>query len=163
VVLACASLAAAEVGPFAPWRSVSDTNLCVQPASITFGAPLLVKPCDPRNLAQRWSWIRDGNSIYRLQNGAPSAQPMCAWVPDGGPINNEDISLDECSLSDGSGTPVSNAQFDSGTPLPNAVSLESHIHFTATNHCVDIIFGTNLITKTCNSATLTQKWLVGFV
>ncbi|KAJ7278513.1 hypothetical protein C8J57DRAFT_1713313 [Mycena rebaudengoi] len=147
VLLACASLTATvDVGPFTPWRSVSNSGLCVQPVSPSDGSPLVVRACDGNNLSQKWSWLRDGNTIYRLQNGASAIPPT--------------VKLGECTNSDGSGRTVSNAQFDSVTPLPNVVQLKSHIHFITTNGCVDIV-NSNVVMETCNPTSLTQKWIVG--
>ncbi|KAJ6541223.1 hypothetical protein DFH09DRAFT_51494 [Mycena vulgaris] len=159
VLLACASLTTAiEVGPFAPWRSVANSNLCVQPVNIADGAPLVVRTCDATSLLQLWSWLRDDTTIYRLQNGGtPNA---CAWIDDGGPFNGETVRLGECTNSDGSGRTVSNAQWDSVTPLPNVVQLKSHIHFSTTNGCIDIV-NSNLVTEGCNPSSLSQKWIVG--
>jgi hypothetical protein len=123
------------------------------------GSPLVVRACDGNNLSQKRSWLRDGNTIYRLQNGA-WAIPLCAWIDDGGPTNGQTVKLGECTNSDGSGRTVSNAQFDSVTPLPNVVQLKSHIHFTTTNGCVDIV-NSNVVMETCNPTSLTQKWIVG--
>jgi hypothetical protein len=132
----------------------------VQPVNAVFFSELVVRACDPNNLAQKWSWLKDGTNIYRLQNGASGAQPLCAWVDDGGPFNGQAVTLNECTLSDGSGKTVSNAQFDSGTALPNVVQLKSHIHFATTNGCVDIRSG--IVRMNTCSTSLTQKWIVGF-
>ncbi|KAJ6585665.1 hypothetical protein B0H19DRAFT_1059865 [Mycena capillaripes] len=160
VLLACASVTAGiNVGQFAPWRSVGNTNLCVTPSTNAFGAGLVVKACDATNLSQLWVWLQDGTNIYRLQNaGVPNT---CAWIFDGGPLNGDQLVLDECTLSDGSGNTVSNAQWDAGTSLPNVVQLRSHIHFsTVAGSCVDIV-NSNVVMEGCNSASLTQKWIVG--
>ncbi|KAF7354024.1 hypothetical protein MVEN_01089200 [Mycena venus] len=158
VFLACAGLAVGvDVGPFTPWRSVSNSNLCVVPSSTANGASLVVKACDG-SLLQLWSWLKDGTNIYRLQNGGtPNA---CAWINDGGPFNGQHVIIGECTLSDGSGNTVSNAQWDSGTGLPNVVQLKSHIHFSTTSSCIDIV-NSNVVMEGCNSASLTQKWIVG--
>ncbi|KAJ6546065.1 hypothetical protein DFH09DRAFT_1171906 [Mycena vulgaris] len=132
VLLACASLTTAvEVGPFFPWRSVTNSNLCVQPVNTADGAPL---------------------------NGGTSN--ACAWIDDGGPFNGETVRLGECTNSNGSGKTVNNAQWDSVTPLPNVVQLKSHIHFNTTNGCIDIV-NSNVVTEGCNASSLSQKWIVG--
>ncbi|KAJ7244829.1 hypothetical protein C8J57DRAFT_1524622 [Mycena rebaudengoi] len=158
VLLACTSLQGGvqAVASFTPWRSISNTTLCVQTVSPANGSPLVVSACDPTNLSQLWSWIPDGGTIYRLQN-ADSAFPLCAWI-DGGPTNNQTVKLGECIEE--SAVPISNFLWDSGAPLPSVVQLRSHFHFTMTNSCIDIV-GSNVVMQVCNTASLSQKWIGG--
>lgn len=158
MLLACAGFTGGiDAGPFDPWRSVTNTTLCVQPSNTTNGTPLAVRPCDPTNPLQLWSWLRDGNTIYRLQNGGtPNA---CAGIDDGGHFNGQTVKLGDCTLLESSVNAVSNVQWDSVTPLPNVVQLKSLFHFTPTG-CIDII-DSNLIVEVCNPSSLSQKWIVG--
>jgi hypothetical protein len=169
VVLVCATLAVAvgpvpnaDIGPFTLWRSVSNPNNCVQAVSATFGSRLVTKACDAGNALQKWAWLKDATNIYRLQNGA-SAVSLCAWLDDqlGGPGSGQPVHLDECTLSDGSGNTVSNAQWDTGISLPNAVQLRTHIHFRTIDWCIDIV-GTDVEMEKCESGRLEQRWTIGF-
>ncbi|KAJ6585664.1 hypothetical protein B0H19DRAFT_1250453 [Mycena capillaripes] len=157
VLLACASVAAGvNVGQFAPWRSIFNENLCVTPSSNAFGAGLVVKACDSTNLSQLWVWLQDDTTIYRVQNaGVPNT---CAWVNES--TSGQTLTLNECTISDGSGRSVSNAQFNAATSLPNVVQLKSFVRSTTSTTCVDIV-NSNLVMEGCNSASLTQKWIVG--
>ncbi|KAJ7201213.1 hypothetical protein C8J57DRAFT_1543993 [Mycena rebaudengoi] len=158
VFLACTSLQGGVHASFAPWRSVSNTSLCVQPESPADASPLVVKACDPTNLSQLWSPLQEGTTIYRLQNAA--AFPLCAWIDDPGPTSGQTVKLSrDCAIV--SARAISNFLWDTGILLPNVVQLRSRIHFAATNSCIDIV-GSNVVMEVCNTTSLSQKWIVGF-
>ncbi|KAF7355760.1 hypothetical protein MSAN_01493900 [Mycena sanguinolenta] len=155
VVLACTSLVAAQnAGPFVPWFSASNTGLCVQPSSQATNAPLIAAAC-AGTAVQTWSWLKDsGTNVYRLQNGAPPF--MCADIVS--PGVGTQVIYGECTNSDGSGNPVSNAEWVASAALPNTVTLQSHILRATVVNCITLVDG-DLILEPCGSAS--QGWIVG--
>ncbi|KAJ6515385.1 hypothetical protein C8R45DRAFT_1086596 [Mycena sanguinolenta] len=153
VVLACTSLVAGQnAGPFVPWFSASNTGLCVQASSQVYGAPLTVAGCNNSPL-QTWSWIKDsGTNVYRLQNGAPPF--LCANIDS--PGVGTQVLYAECTNSDGSGNPVSNAEWVASAALPNSVTLRSDILRASVTNCIGLVDG-DLILEPCGG----QQWIVG--
>lgn len=145
-------------GEFHPLRNVGN-NKCLQPQSLNFGAPIVQMTCNG-SLAQGWASLNMGSNHYRFLNNLSG---LCMFVGDT-PTNGAPVWLDECAVA--GGTTVSNAEWNSGTPLPNVVSLRTRVHFRDNNFCLDVPGGSAaeglpVQLWNCNS-TLAQRWVVGF-
>jgi hypothetical protein len=143
-------------GAFHQFRNVAN-NLCLHSITSSWGSAIAKRPCQSGSLLQLWASLTDsGSNIYRFENGATQS---CLWAGDD-LWEGQIIGSNECAVS--GGTTVSNAQWDTGTALPNVVTLKSHVHFKTSNFCLDGgDAGDNVVIRTCNGG-LSQKWVVGF-
>ncbi len=118
------------VGEFHPIRSVVS-NKCLQPQNPGFGALIVQATCDG-GAAQQWFALNMGNNHYRFLNNLSG---WCMFVGDT-PTNGGLVWQDECQVA--GGTTVSNAEWNSGTPLPGDVTLRTRVHFRDNNCCLDV-------------------------
>jgi hypothetical protein len=142
-------------GEFHPIKNV-DSNKCLQPQSPTFRAPVVQVTCNGSS-AQTWAALNMGNNHYRFINSNDGGG-LCLWVDDN-PMNGAAVLQDECAVP--GGTSVSNAEWNTGTTLPDVVRLRTLVNFRDHNLCLDAPGGLAMQVRTCSSS-LTQRWVVGF-
>ncbi|KAH8594317.1 hypothetical protein B0O99DRAFT_687956 [Bisporella sp. PMI_857] len=151
----------AGIQAFHPIKAQVGTNLCLQANSNAWGTAITLATCNPSNLYQLFAPLQDGNTastIYRLQNGGSQ---YCLQLTEE-PADGQILTQGECTLTDGTGRPVSNAQFNtSPLRLPNIAVLQSHIHFKDSGYCIDAGDWRNVVIRKCNGG-LQQKWTIGF-
>jgi hypothetical protein len=133
---------------------------CLQPQASP-GTRIVQLTCNGSS-EQGWLALNDGSNRYRFVNGSGRG---CISVNDT-PVNGGPVQLDNCTLSDGSGRAVSNAQWNSGTVLPDVVTLKTRVRNVNNNFCLDVpgassVDGLAMQLFTCNGS-LAQRWVVGF-
>jgi len=136
---------------------VVGPNQCVT----VVGSQLVLQTCTGGPF-QQWTLFKDdGTNIYRFQNPVTGG---CIWTdtatPDE-PIVGEILTMGECTLSNGSGVPPSNAEWSAVHSLPGTTStlLRTFVRHTVNNLCVDVFNGL-LFLNTCSGA-ITQQWTEG--
>jgi hypothetical protein len=81
------------------------------------------------------------------------------------PVNGGPVQLDNCTLSDGSGRSVSNAQWNFGTLTPSVNTLRTRVRGIDNNFCLDVpgastAEGQTMQLFACNGS-FAQRWIVG--
>ena len=146
-------------GEFHRIQNVGNSK-CLQPQASP-GTRIVQITCNG-SLEQGWLAIGDGSNRYRFVNGSSRG---CMSVNDT-PVNGAPVQLDNCTLSDGSGNPVSNAQWKSSAVLPDVVTLRTRVRNVDNNFCLAVPGGSSaeglaMQLSTCNGS-LAQRWVVGF-
>jgi hypothetical protein len=151
----------ALAGEFHQIRNVANNNVCLQPQASPFTRIVQVT-CNGSS-EQGWLALNDGNNRYRFVNGSGRG---CMSVNDR-PFDHAVVQLDNCTLSDGSGVPVSNAQWQSSRTLPNGdITLRTRVRNVTNNFCLNEPGGSpaeglGIELLTCNGSP-TQRWSAGF-
>lgn len=147
---------ARSIGVYRPIKPASNTLLCLEPATDGSGR-LLLNPC-ANSAAQFWGPWRNSNNVYRFQN---RAFVDCINVPDS--ASGQPAFLDECTLSDGSGNSVTNAEWDIGTNIPPAVTttMKTRVGGSTRNICLTAVGGTAVMRTCASSPGNDQRWIIG--
>jgi hypothetical protein len=126
----------------------ANNNLCLQlNANNDFISPTT---CNG-SAEQGWLALKDGSNFYRFVNGSGRG---CLSVDTAS--SGFSAHIDNCTLSDGSGSSVSNAQWIASNTLPNAVSLRTRVGNRDSNLCLT----PSVTLSSCGAAP--QRWFVNF-
>ncbi|KAH8897471.1 hypothetical protein GQ53DRAFT_760609 [Thozetella sp. PMI_491] len=145
-------LEARSVGVYRPIKAASG-NLCLEPVN----GRVVLNTCDPNKVTQFWGPFRDRSHVYRFQN---RATVDCMWLGDG-PSSGSLVVMGGCTLSDGSGNPPSNTEWDIGVDMPPATArpLRSLVGGN-TNLCITAGASGLVTANTCNGANA-QVFILG--
>jgi hypothetical protein len=144
-------------GEYHPIRNVGNGK-CLQPQA---GGTLIAQFICNGSSEQGWLALNDGGTVYRFVNGSGGG---CMSV-NNTPVNGGPVQLDNCTLSDGSGRSVSNAQWNFGTLTPSVNPLRTRVRGIDNNFCLDVpgastAEGQTMQLFACNG-TFAQRWIVG--
>ncbi|KAK0718437.1 hypothetical protein B0T26DRAFT_331461 [Lasiosphaeria miniovina] len=143
-----------SIGVYRPIKSAANTALCLEPV----GGRLVLNPC-ANTANQFWGPFHNGGTIYRFQN---RGNVDCMWVDDG-TTTNSPVTTNECTLSDGTGNSVSNAEWDLGVNVPPSTftTMRTHVGGHTNNLCITAS-GTSVFMRTCASTPGNdQRWAIG--
>jgi len=129
-------------------RNVTNNNLCLQLNAINNFISL--GTCNG-SVEQGWLALRDGNNFYRFVNGSGRGCMSVDAASSGSPAH-----IDNCTLSDGSGSAASNAQWIASKTLPNLVTLRTRFGDRDSNLCLTA----SVSLSPCGSEP--QRWFVNF-
>ena len=152
--------APAGIAGYHELESAVNPSLCLAPEANP-GTRVVLAACTGLP-DQSWLPLNDGSNRYRFVSGSGRGCMSVNNVPFNGAV----VQMDNCTLSDGSGRSVSNAQWQASTSLPNRVTLKTRVGNKNNNFCLDDPFqsqtpGQPMQLFACNN-TLAQFWWAGF-